>query len=62
MAKYTKLDARTKRDLNKMCQTLGYNVPLGDWIGKVDDLLEKLDLDKGVSDNDFDDTLGVDDK
>jgi len=62
MAKYIVLDDRAKRDLNKMCKTLGYNFPLGDWLGQIDAILDKLDGDAGVSQRDFDDTLGIDDK
>ena len=57
MAKYTKLDAEAKRALNVMCQTMGYNFPLGDWIAKVDGLLSKLDSDSGVADTDYEDSL-----
>lgn len=51
--KSNKLDARTKKQLNLMCERNGYNFPLGDWIDKVNDVLEKLDSDTGVTDQDY---------
>jgi len=60
MPKSSVLDEKTKRDLNNLCRAHGYNFPLGDWIGKVDLLLAKLDSDAGVSDVDYDSTLGND--
>lgn len=55
MAKFTQLDDRAKRALNRMTRTLGYNFPLGDWIDSVNEVLAKLDLDTGVTDDDYED-------
>ena len=60
MPKSSILDDRTKKGLNEMCRRHGYNFPLGDWILKIDALAEKLDSDSGVSDTDYDATIGVD--
>ena len=60
MPKSSILDARTKKGLNELCKRHGYNFPLGDWIEKIDALAEKLDADAGVSDTDYDDTIGND--
>lgn len=60
MAKYLVLDEKAKRDLNRMCRTLGYNFPLGDWLNQFNDVLAKLDSDTGVADIDYESTHKTD--